>query len=195
MMIYPATWSPRFHWVRQNVVWTRQPPQTNTSLTRWLSDEFPDEELSDGRLIPFPGFAESHYGNGYQFGSFGQSHTIRFRTMSQPAILLVGSGFALALGFILLRIPTTRHMLTFLSIGFAMTVLGLWHLEVVQLLIQPAFFGLLLASAAAWIESRVRRGQQASLVTLSSPSDFLPQGSSVESPKLLDQSVNEGSVA
>lgn len=100
--------------------------------------------------------------------------------MSQPAIILAGAGLTLAIGLVLLRIPSTRHVLTILVVGFGLSLAGLWHLEAVQLLLQPAVFGLILAIVASIIESRIKRRQRASLVTFSSPSDFLVPGSSRE---------------
>ena len=120
--------------------------------------------------------------------------------MSQPAIMLCGAGFALAVGFILLRIPATRHMLTLLGLGCGMAILALWRPEPVQLLLQPALFGLLLAVVAAILENRSRRSQQASLVTLSSPDDFLADSDAdvplhVERPVEVEEPAEDGSAA
>ena len=111
--------------------------------------------------------------------------------MSQTAVILAGAGLALAFGLALLRIPATRHVLTILVVGFGLSLVGLWHLEAVQLLLQPAVFGLLLAFVASVIESQIKRRQRASLVTFSSPSDFLVPGSSRE--EIIHDESNERS--
>ena len=130
-------------------------------------------------LVPFDLNGQPD-GNAYRFSSFGHQASIEVQTISQPAIFLAGAGLSLAVGFILLRIPATRNLLTFLLIGFGMAVFGLWHLEAVQLLSQPALIGLFAAVGAAMNESRVRRRERAALVTFSTPSDFLTPGSSRE---------------
>ena len=99
--------------------------------------------------------------------------------MSRPAIVMTGTGLALAIGLILLRVPATRHVLTLLVVTFAVSVIGLWHLESLQLLAQPAAFGLLLAVAGTLIDVRARQRLKSSYVAYSSPSDFLVPGSSV----------------
>ena len=120
--------------------------------------------------------------------------------MSQPAIVLCGAGFALAIGFILLRIPATRHVLTFLSLGFVLAATALWQPEPVQLLVQPAIFGMLLAIVASVLENRTRQSQQASLVTLTSPDDFLAESDDeiplhIEHPVQVEEPVGDGSAA
>ena len=95
----------------------------------------------------------------------------------QPEIktLLVvgcGAGLALLLGFVLIRIPATRHVLTFLVVGFAMALTALWYAEPVKVLLQPAILGAAMAVIAAMIDRVGRRPAQSPLVTLSSPSDF-----------------------
>ncbi|TXT16894.1 MAG: Uncharacterized protein FD138_4663 [Planctomycetota bacterium] len=79
---------------------------------------------------------------------------------------------ALLLGFVLIRIPATRHVLTFLLVGFAMSLSALWFAEPVKVLLQPAILGAAMAVMAAVIDRVGRRPEQTPLVTLSSPSDF-----------------------
>lgn len=184
LFVYPENYTPAFSWQRQAVMWSRRPIDAGARMNDWLSADV-DAEMEaviDSQLkeLRFDPFGRVSYGNSYLFSAFGHQHDIQFRAMSQPAILLVGAGLALAVGLVLLRIPTTRHVLTILVVGFGLSLAGLWHLEAVQLLLQPAVFGLVLAVVASIIESRVKRRQRASLVTFSSPSDFLVTGSSRE---------------
>jgi len=184
LLVYPENYSPAFSWQRQGATWTRRPNDRGVSLSDWLlADADTDlKESLDSQLkdLQLDLLANATYGNTYLFSAFGHQQQLQFKTMSQPAIILAGAGLALALGLVLLRIPATRHVLTILFVGFGLSFAGLWHLEAVQLLLQPAVFGLVLAIVASIIETRVKRQQRASLVTFSSPSDFLVPGSSRE---------------
>lgn len=184
LLVYPENYTPAFSWQRQAVSWTRRPVDQNLSLHNWLMADSETVSLpwlgSQLETLGFDPQGGVPYGNSYLFSAFGHQHEVRFQTMSQPAIILAGAGLTLAIGLVLLRIPATRHVLTILVVGFGLSLAGLWHLEAVQLLLQPALFGLILAIVASVIESRVKRRQRASLVTFSSPSDFMVQGSSRE---------------
>jgi len=184
LLVYPENYTPVFSWQRQSFAWSRRPSGGSVSLNDWLltDDDFElatelRSQLKDLHSGPLSGSA---YGNSYLFSSFGHQREIRIQSMSQAAVILAGAGLALAFGLALLRIPATRHVLTILIVGFGLSLVGLWHHEAVQLLLQPAVFGLLLAYVASVIESQIKRRQRASLVTFSSPSDFLGPGSSRE---------------
>jgi hypothetical protein len=201
LAVYPQDYSPRFQWERQIVFWDRQPIAGQPSPGRWLLAHFDSDTATDTRqFVPFGWFGGTAFGNSYRFSNFGGRHQIEFQSMSQPAIVLCGAGFALAIGFILLRIPATRHVLTFLSLGFVLAATALWQPEPVQLLVQPAIFGMLLAIGASILENRTRRSHQASLVTLTSPDDFLAESDDeiplhVEHPVQVEEPVGDGSAA
>ena len=184
LFVYPDNYAAAFSWQRQGAVWSRRPVDRSVSLSDWLLVDADadlraslDLQLKEFRFDPL---ASAPYGNSYLFSAFGHQQRLQFQAMSQPAIILAGAGLALALGLVLLRIPATRHVLTVLFVGFGLSLAGLWQLEAVQLLLQPAVFGLILSIIASIIEARVKRQQRASLVTFSSPSDFLAPGSSGE---------------
>jgi len=184
MFAYPENYLPRFRWQRNAVIWNRQPINRDQRLLNWLEDG----AAADARaLIPFESFSSIPYGNSYLFTAFGHQNEISFQSMSQPAIILIGAGFALAMGFVLVRIPATRHVLTFLTICFLMALLGLWKLEPVQLLIQPAIFGLLLAVVGATVESRIKRGQQTTAVSSASPDEFVQEPTTSEPNSMSEQ--------
>lgn len=195
LLVYPGNYTPAFSWQRQGLAWNRRPIGGRVSLSDWLlvdaDPELTAELRSQLKELRFAQLAEMSYGNSYLFSSFGHQRDIRLQSMSQPAVILAGAGLALAFGLTLLRIPATRHVLTILVVGFGLSLAGLWHLEAVQLLLQPAVFGLVLAIAASVIEARVKRRQRASLVTFSSPSDFLVPGSSRE--EIIHDDSNERS--
>jgi len=206
LAVYPEDYSPRFNWQRQSVFWERSPVSGQLSQSRWLLaglNESQADPTGNGSVspLPFNWFENEISGNSYRFSQFGGQHQIRFKTMSQAAIVLCGAGFALAVSFILLRIPATRHVLTFLLLGFLLSTMALWQPEPVQLLVQPALFGMLLAIAAAILENRIHRSHQASLVTLTSPDDFLAESDGnnvplpVEHPVQVEEAVGDDSAA
>ncbi len=186
LFVYPNGLAPRFRWHRQGLIWTRLTREAKAEVVDWVSAG-DDAPLPDGSnvmsLVP-SSFRSEGSGNRYLFSSYGRLQRIELQTMSQPGIILAGTGLALAIGFLLLRIPATRHVLTFLVLGVAMALLGIWHFEPVQLLLQPALIGVLMAAIAAVVEARIKRTEQFAYVTLSPPSDIILPGSSREERSL-----------
>ncbi len=168
VFVYPESWMPQMHWQRDGLAWRRKPAGRGLRAD-WGSTG------SDSRLPVSGGGLTTPY----RFSAFGHHQPLVIRSMSRPAIVMTGTGLALAIGLILLRVPATRHVLTLLVVTFAVSVIGLWHLESLQLLAQPAAFGLLLAVVGTLIDARARQRLKSSYVAYSSPSDFLVPGSSV----------------
>ena len=108
----------------------------------------------------------------YPLSCFGPPQPLVFWTMSRSSVVGCGAGLALLLGFVLIRLPVTRHVLTFLVVGFLMSLTALWFSEPVKVLLQPAILGAAMAVIAAIIDRVGRREPQTPLVTLTSPSDF-----------------------
>ena len=75
-----------------------------------------------------------------------------------------------------------------------MALLGLWKLEPVQLLLQPAVFGLLLAVVGATVEARIKRGQQATRITSAAPQEFLNEPT-ISQPGLNDSGLAESELS
>jgi len=179
----PDGFAAQFHWVRDGVFWFRRttPDANNPSATNQTARTAP--------AGPAPR-NEFNSGNVYRFTRFGAATEIGFRSMHQQLVVLFGAGLSLALGFVLLKIPVTRNVLTVLILGFVVSLAALWFLEPIQLLLQPAILGLLLAIAAALIDAFFRRRRSSTILTLSSPSDFVlapTSTSSVESPPSYEQ--------
>jgi|GEM_PF-1425467 len=171
VLAYPESWLPQMRWQRDGLAWRRKPagrgPEANWSSLENTSAASRSPFFGSGLITP------------YRFSAFGHLQPMEIRSMSRPAIVMTGTGLSLAIGLILLRIPATRHVLTLLVVTFAVSVIGLWHLESLQLLAQPALFGLLLAAVGTLIDVRTRQRMKSSYVAYSSPSDFLVPGSSV----------------
>jgi hypothetical protein len=47
------------------------------------------------------------------------------------------------------RLPWTRNLLSVIVVGFCLALAALWELELIQLLLQPAVLGMVLALIAA----------------------------------------------
>ena len=172
----PVDFTPQFHWQRRTLLWDRQPAAAYSDLNAWIDAE-------DGPDVP----AEFAEGNAYLFSRFGPARTIEFCSMSQSAVILFGAGLALAAGFVLLKIPATRNVLTLLTVIFAVALTSLWFEAPVKLLLQPALLGLLLAVVAAIIERSVKR-RSSSILTLSTPADFVvqsPSSVSIDRPPIV----------
>ena len=181
LLTTPRDYAEQFSWQRSLLVWSRQPSFGYDRINRVLNDAAPnkaDANVLDNAMTSGP--AEN---NVYPVSCFGPPQPLIFWSMSRSAIVGCGSGLALLLGFVLIRIPATRHVLTFLVIGFAIALTALWFSEPVKVLLQPAILGAAMAAVAAIIDRVGRRPAQTPLVTLSSPSDFFAApGSSVRGP-------------
>jgi hypothetical protein len=162
---YRWTWG---SWTRGRPFWSRDSQMSVAELEQWI-----------GSQAGPPGLLSASAGeNRYLFGTFGDPPPLAFRAMRQWCITLIGAGSALLLGLALLWRPALRHAVTFLAIAFLVAVLGIWYPAPVQLLLQPAILGVVLALVAAAIESFLKRNSRGVTVTLTSPSGFMTPASS-----------------
>lgn len=167
----PAGVSPEYRWSWNDYCFSRRSTLGPKALSDWIGEEDgPELDLAGGPNV-------------YLFSQCGPSPEMSLRTMSQSAIVLIGAGLALAAGFVLVRLPGTRHAVSLLALVFAVAVAGLWFPEPVLLLQQPAAIGLVLAVMAAWVDSRLRRRREGRGVTLAPASGF-------QMPSLPGSSIN-----
>ena len=140
---------PQYSWERQIAVWMRRPTSDyRDRRTRFLSSEAGAAPLSQG-------------GNLYAYRAVGSLDEARFGSMAQTFIVLIGAGVTLLLGFVFGRIPATRNVFSILVLGFIFALASLWRLEMMQLLLQPALLGLLLALIATTFDTAARRRPRA----------------------------------
>lgn len=158
----PDGFTPQFRWRRETIFWSRQPIASYADLGRWIGDDGGPANRDELAI-----------GNSYVFSRFGPTTELSLRSMSRSVVVLFGAGVSLALGFLLLRIPATRNVMTLLAGAFCLALMELWYKAPVQLLLQPAILGFVLAVGAALIESSLKRDRSSSVLTLSSPSDFV----------------------
>lgn len=162
----PRGWTQEFDWKRTGFFWTRQPNE------RLLAAREGFKAVSSAAT---PG------GSRYGFSRFGATPSLSLTWMSRPLIVLLGAGVTLLLGFMLTRLPAFRGPLPILCLGFGISIVGLWFPEPLELLLQPAILGLVLAWGAsrlgvagryrrkAGLEPRMEVGSQKS-------SSFTPTG-------------------
>ena len=170
LLTTPRDYAIQFHWQRSLLLWSRQPNFGYDRIDRVLNDAAPNKNDSGFWESSLTGGPADH--NVYPVSCFGPPQPLVFWSMSRSAVVGGGAGLALLLGFVLIRIPATRHVLTFLVVGFVMSLMALWFAEPVKVLLQPAILGAAMAVIAALIDRVGRRQLQAPMVTLSSPSDF-----------------------
>ncbi len=173
LLTNPRELTPQYYWRRNGFFFSRVLNPAYKNLIGWV---FSNTQSVADEIVDRP------KGNAYQFGCFGPTGTLGFRSMNQQLIVILGSGLALIVGFVLLKLPATRHVLTFLSLGFVVAIVSLWYAESVQLLVQPALLGLILAVVAAFIDNLFKRRRTAAVVQLASPSDLVAPSSLVDHP-------------
>ncbi len=170
LLTTPRDYAAQFHWQRSLLLWSRQPNFGYDRINRVLNDAAPNKD--EAVAWDFSVNGEPSEINIYPVSCFGPPQRLVFWSMSRSAVVGCGAGLALLLGFLLIRIPATRHVLTFLVVGFIMSLAALWFAEPVKVLLQPAILGAAMAVIAAVIDRVGRRPTQSPMVTLSSPSDF-----------------------
>jgi hypothetical protein len=164
----PAGFAPEYRWkAGRFFFWSRESSMSIPQLEQWIGSlAGPD---------PLPDLAGE---NRYLFGTFGNPPKLTFRSMRQWSITLIGAGTALLWGLALLWRPALRHAVTFLGIVFLVALIGIWYPAPVQVLLQPALLGVVLALIAAAIEGYLKRNSRGVTVTLASSSGFMTPASS-----------------
>jgi len=141
----PAGYTPQDTWQRAGMTWQREPHDTFANLNQWIQNE-------EGPAEP----REIAGGNSYRFLRLGPSRPLKFRTMRWWAIIFCGAGLTWIVGVILLKIPATRHVLTVPILATATLCTAIWYPTPVQLFLQPAILGIVLACMMVWIDSWAR---------------------------------------
>jgi hypothetical protein len=145
LFIGPSDLTAEQRWQRSGLVWARQPL---ASYVKQRSEGFVEASaltsLNDASQV-------------YAYSSIGRIEMPRFQSMGRTLILLLGAGMTLAMGFLFWNLPATRNMLTLLLVAFGVSLLSLWFLEPIQLLLQPAILGIVLAVLASLVDLKSRR--------------------------------------
>jgi hypothetical protein len=166
LFVEPAGFSPEYRWHIGRLFFSREPQWSSADLEQWIG-------AGSG-----PAVAAAGDGNHYVFSAFGPPGSLDFRAMSQSGLVLIGAGTALLLGLVLVKWPRTRHVVTLLTVAFVVALMGVWFAAPVQVLLQPAVLGVLLAMMAAAIDGFVKRRARPVTVTFTSSSGFMTPASS-----------------
>ena len=145
LFIGPGELTPEHQWQRSGFLWSRAP------LRQYLAER--EQATTESRQLT----TLSDPGQVYAFSSIGPIQAPRFQSMTRSLILLLGAGLTLALGFLFWSLPVIRNMLTLLLLAFGVSLLSLWYLEPIQLLLQPAILGAVLAILASLVDLKSRR--------------------------------------
>jgi hypothetical protein len=176
----PEGFSPEYRWKAGKPFWSRESQMSVADLEQWIGSQ------------AGPGLQTDLTGeNRYLFGTFGDPPPLVFRAMRQWSITLIGAGTALLLGLALLWRPAIRHAVTLLGVAFLVALIGIWYPAPVQVLLQPALLGTVLALVAAAIEVYLTRNSRAVTVTLASSSGFMTPASSHSRSPVVGVGSNE----
>lgn len=161
LLTHPSTATPMFRWRRQGLFWYRISDPTPDQLQVWIgASAGPDSNVAPDLNSPQLSY------NLYSFSQIGTPRSVNFRTLSRPMVVLFGAGISFAFGFILLRIRVLRHVLTVLTAGLVLAVVGLWNAAPLELLMQPMICGLVFPVMAVLIEGWFRRSYGGTILSL-----------------------------
>jgi hypothetical protein len=77
-------------------------------------------------------------------------------TIDRSLVVLAGAGITLIVGFFFWTFPRLRNSATLLLLGFGICLAGLWLSDPIQVFLQPAIFGAVMATIATAIDNRAR---------------------------------------
>jgi type IV secretory pathway TrbD component len=169
LVVDPEGYDREFRWSLGTFGWQRRTDPNRMAPHAWVVDRLPAP----------PDRPELAGANSYQFSRFGTEPVVRCSAWGRSLIVLSGAGLALVLGFVLVTFRVARSGLAVLLLAFAVAAVGLWQPGPLQVLLQPALLGLVLAICGAWMEARLRAERQP-LISLSSPTDLYRAPSVVE---------------
>ncbi len=157
----PEGMTPQYRWKRNYLLWRRVTHDEHRDTGSWIG-------ASDGP----PPRIELYQGSSYQFGTFGQVETLQFTSLQRNVVFFVGAAIAWAIGVVIIKVPVLRNVMTILTLALVGALLSLWFATPIELLIQPAVCGLIFALGLVLIERTIRRRRSASVLTLSTSSDY-----------------------
>ena len=134
----PAELTPGFAWQRLGMFWSRLPTEEFRQLRAQMRTDGIGSDAS------------------YPFTTSSAITEVSFCWMSGSLIVLLGTGLTLMIGYAIWRFPRCRNIQS-LTIGMVLvSIAGVWALDEIELLLQPALLGLALALLATWIDARTR---------------------------------------
>ncbi|MFO1008177.1 MAG: hypothetical protein U0929_19620 [Planctomycetaceae bacterium] len=167
LFMSPAALTSENQWQRRGVLWSRTPTANYVADRNAATTE--TRQLLSLLQTSLPDASQV-----YAFSSIGPIESPRFQSMSRSLVVLVGAGMTLALGFLFWNLPIVRNIQAMLLLAFGVSILSLWFLEPIQLLLQSAVLGAVLALLATLIDVKSRRP-----VLRTYPSTVLPMPTSL----------------
>ncbi|MBX3443262.1 MAG: hypothetical protein KF774_12720 [Planctomyces sp.] len=185
LLASPAGMTRLFDWRREGAFWTRRPSVR-------FRDEMVragfGEELADGAKMA---------GVRYVYSQTGPRSRLELWSIDRSLVVLFGAGVTLIVGFVFWSFPALRNVATLLVLGFLVCLAGLWIAEPIQVFLQPAAFGAVMATIATAIDSRARRrrlvmGAQESSFRLVPRPQVFPVGEPIRSTVLRPTGSDHG---
>lgn len=131
-----------FEWQRRGVFWRRVLSPAYLSALRNASFVAPDSDLAI---------------DAYAFRQIGGPPSLVVWTIDRSLVILFGAGVTLVLGFAFWTIRSMQNVVVMLGLAFLISLAGLWFPEAIQVLIQPALIGAVMAMIATAVDGRTRR--------------------------------------
>ncbi|HVJ87189.1 MAG TPA: hypothetical protein VM452_16150, partial [Caulifigura sp.] len=138
----PAGVTRLFEWQRRGLMWRRV---LSPGYAAALQSAGFEEPGGSGPL------------DGYAFRQLGGSPSLQVWMIDRSLVILFGAGVTLILGFAFWTIRRLQNIVVLLLLAFLISVAGLWFPEAIQVLLQPALFGVAMAMAATAVDGRSRR--------------------------------------
>ena len=131
--------------------------------------------------------------DGYAFTATGLPEPATFVVVPRSVLVLIGAAVTLAFSFLLLKVPPRQQLPIVLVAGFVVALVAVKYHEPLQVLLQPALLGLILAVTAVTIDGWNRGEQRAPVLTVPSESAFVPAGAFEDAAEVRPLRVGEGS--
>ena len=151
----PEHFTRELHWVRQGLLWQREPTLSQQELEAWLGVASVSDtpRISGESLTEFNDREQLRTGlaNTYLFSTISLDEPLAARTMSRARLVLMASLPVLGVGLLLIYFPRLRHPLAILALAIVLAIGGLTDPDAALLLVQGALLGVVLAAVAAFM--------------------------------------------
>jgi hypothetical protein len=163
LVVSPADFTPEFNWKWSGLGWGRHATWDQSELEKWsgaaAADALPEAT------------------NRYLFSTIGSPLHFTAATATRWQIVLLSSAAALAVGLLVLYVPSGRRPLALLGIGVFMFVLSACLPNAVILFVQSATLGLLLILLAGLLRHGVTRRRAVGRVVAGGGSSIVDRSS------------------
>jgi len=131
-----------FEWQRKGPFWRRVLSPSYAEVLKNAGFQLPEDET---------------VGEGYAFRQIGAPASLVVWTIDRSLVILIGAGVTLILGFAFWTIRSLQNVVVLLFLAFLISLAGLWFPEAIQVLLQPALVGVVMAVLATAVDGRTRR--------------------------------------